>query len=184
MTRSIPVHDHELTAELRKLNDTLQGVNESLRVIAAAAAQTLPGEPDHAEIVLGKPHGETHMAARKVLNAKHKKAGGPPVTFPQLASDGATLNVYDKGGNLTKLDPAATTIAWTSSDDSVITVTPEADPTRATLQSTGKVGSGVMITASFTNTDGSPAIPPAVSDPIEVPAGPPASASITLGVPA
>ncbi len=124
------------------------------------------------------------------LNGKTKKAGGPNVTFPQLATDGATLLVFDKGGNpittVPPVDPAKTTITWASSDDTVIVVHVHdaSKPDVAELHSTGKVGTDVTVTATFTNLDGSPPMDPAVSDGIDVPAGPPAKATIILGVPA
>ncbi len=149
--------------------------------LASIALSLKPDLATHAEIKLGSPK------MPHILNNKKKKLGGTNITFPQLASDGATLNLLDAGGNLvtTPLDPTKTTVAWTSSDPTVITVT--VDPTNqqlATAKSTGKIGSNVTLTATFTNVDGSTPLPPAVSDGIDVPAGPPASATITLGVPA
>ncbi len=131
------------------------------------------------------------MAKPYLLNAKKPKGAAAPaagnITFPQLASAGAVLNVYDKGGNVipTGIDGTKTSVAWTSSDDTVITVTPDpVDVNKATATSTGKVGANVVLTATFTNLDGSPPIPPAVSDPIDCPAGPPATAKISIGTPA
>lgn len=122
--------------------------------------------------------------AKRCLNLKTKKAGGPNVTFPQLASDGATLNVYDASGNITTL-PTGSKVAWSSSDNTVITVTADDSSGKtATLKSTGKVGSGIVITATITDAGGGNVVPPAISDAIDVPAGPAMSASITLGVPA
>ncbi len=128
------------------------------------------------------------MAAILLNSKKKKAAAGGNITFPQLAAAGATLDVYDKGGNLIPggIDLTKTSVAWTSSDDTVIVVHVH-DPANtavAELHSTGKIGSGVVVTATFTNLDGSPPIPPAVSDPIDVPAGPPATAKITIGQPA
>jgi hypothetical protein len=126
---------------------------------------------------------------RHLLNPKKiggRKAAGPDVPFPQLASDGASLQLFDAQGNVvtTPLDTTKTSVAWTSSDATVITVTPSADGLTATLKSTGKAGTGVTVTATFTNLDGSTPLPPAVSQGIDVPPGPPATATVALGVPA
>ncbi len=127
--------------------------------------------------------------AKHLLNAKKTgKRAGPNITFPQLAAAGASLALYDSGGNLLPgpLDLTKTSVAWISSDDTVILIHVH-DPSRpdlAELHSTGKVGTGVTVTATFTNLDGSAPIPPAVSDGIDVPAGPPATASIVIGTPA
>ncbi len=127
------------------------------------------------------------MAKVQLNRAKGVKAGAP-ISFPQLAAAGALLVALDKGGNVVSggIDPTKTTVAWTSSDDTVIFIHTHdpADTTKAELHSTGKVGTGIVITATLTNLDGSPPLPPAVSDPIDVPAGPAVTAQIQIGVPA
>lgn len=138
----------------------------------------------HAEIILGTP-GSTAKgdSMRKILNPKGKKAAGGNFQFPQLATDGATFQLFDAGGNpvMTLPDPAAFSVTWSVSDPAILVLTaPDpANPFGCSIKSTGKVGMGVTLTATFS---GTPTIPPATAM-IDVPAGPPATASIVLGVP-
>ena len=119
---------------------------------------------------LGKPHGESIMAN---------------LQFPELDVDGVTIDVRDAGGNPAPLpDPSTVTTSFTSSDPTVLTVAPAAgNPYAATVTSTGKVGTGVTIGATINFNSGAPSIS-GVSQPIDVPAGPPASVDVVLGTPA
>lgn len=162
---------------LKELIPRLDKLNKSLDILIAQ------GKPVSTRIVLNNPKKEKVMP--HVLNGPGKKAAG--LSFPELASDGAVLQALDVGGNVVPggIDPTKTTVAWVTSDPTVITVTvPDpANTTKALLKSTGKTGTGVTVTATLTNVDGSASLPPAVSEPIDVPAGPATQAVIVLGVP-
>jgi hypothetical protein len=108
----------------------------------------------------------------------------PNLSFPELGTDGLTIDVKDAGGNPAPLpDPATVTTAYTSSDPTVLTVAGSAiDPYAATVTSTGKVGTGVTIGATLAFKSGAPSIS-GTSQPIDVPAGPPASIDVNLGTP-
>lgn len=142
--------------------------------------------PVCAEITLGQPQFHEKEIPMKVqLNFKKGTKQASDLQFPQLASDGATLTAFDAAGNPTTIDPTKTSVAWSTSDSSVLTIAVSpTDQTQATVKSTGKIGTGITIMATFTNLDGSTPMPPAVSVGIDVPAGAPVSATITLGIPA
>lgn len=177
---------HECRKCCRELIDVLDRIATAVEKIAA------PPVAVSTAIVLSQPvstsKGTTPMAKVQLNRAKTVRKTGPNITFPQLAAAGGLLVALDKGGNVVPggIDPTKTTVAWASSDDAVITVSvPDpADTTKATLRSTGKVGTGITVTATLTNNDGSTPLPPAVSDGIDVPAGNPTNASIQIGVPA
>ncbi len=117
---------------------------------------------------------------------KHAHAASGNIQFPQLASAGASIELLDaNGNNAGPLDPAKTTVTWASSNPSVISVSvPDPfDTGRAVLKAPGVAAIGVTITASFANVDGSPSFPDAVSQGIDVPAGPPMEATIVIGDP-
>jgi len=179
MSLSINFNVPDVTGEIKASNVLLERIAVALEKIAA-------DPPVRAEIVLGVPSLKgNHMSKVQLNFKKGTKRAGPDLSFPQLASDGAQLSVFDAAGNVTTFNSSTTTVAWSSSDPTVIAITVNpADQTQATAKSTGKAGTGITLTATFTNLDGSAPMPPAVSQGIDVPAGPAASASIVLGVPA
>jgi hypothetical protein len=169
---------------LRLIAEILQGIAADVKAMRSVVCR-----PVSSEIELGTPTKEPIMAKPVQLNfPKGSKRAGPNLQWPQMASDGAVLVALDTGGNVVTgaIDPTKTTVAWACSDPAAITFTfpNPADTTQVKGTSTGKVVTGVTITATLTNNDGSTPLPPAVSQPIDIPAGPPVSTAIQLGVPA
>lgn len=170
----------DLRLELIALRlDYLTAVEERIeRTLEKVLA--LLSRPVSTRIVLNN-EGESTMP-RMSLNAKSKKAAAAPLDFKKLIASGALLEALDASGNVVQggIDPAKTTVTWTSSDASLLVVTPDAtDSTHATLAFSGTAGT-VTITATPANNDGSPPLPPATSVPIVVPAGPAVSTTIVL----
>jgi hypothetical protein len=166
--------------QFRRLMRALRGIAQSLA--------GLDRRPVSTRIEIGELKMAKHQLNRASGSKRMGLAAGPNVTFPELAKAGAVLVALDAGGNVVPagIDPTKTVVAWSSSDSSVIgvTVPDPADTTKAILASTGKVGSGVKITAMLTNNDGRTPLPPAVSDAIDCPPGPAATAAIEIGTPA
>jgi hypothetical protein len=104
--------------------------------------------------------------------------------FPELGQGGLTITLKDAGGNPAPLpDKTTVTTSYSSSDPTVLTVT--ADPTNpfaATAKSTGKIGTGVMLSCTLSFNSGAASIT-GVSQPIDVPAGPPTEVDVSLGTP-
>lgn len=133
--------------------------------------------PRRARIALGQPYGDP-MAAKKLVKS------GAPVTMTDPEKEGAVLTVYDGAGLVV---PPSTTwgVVWSSSDPTVLVVTPDAtNPLNAIVSTPTPANAGTAtISAVITTTPGGPALPAAVSPPITVTGSTPASADITLGIP-
>jgi len=141
--------------------------------------------PNRAVIELGTPQDQSGESDMAKLSSKAKKMkAGVPVDITDIQSDGATLVIVDGAGNpvTAQPDPTTVSVAWTSSDPTILTVTP--DPTNsllATVKSVGKLGTAT-IDATITFTSGTPAPLTAMQD-ITVTNSAPVSATIQLGVP-
>lgn len=174
--------DKEVTEAIKSIATSLKSLVEML------SEEPEPGPAVSTKIVIGHEHQKEMgtMSKRHLLNNKRTAAAPAPVSFPQLATDGALLIALDANGNVVPngIDPTKTTVAWNTSDLTVLTVSvPDpADTTKALLTSTGKAGD-VTVTATPANNDGSTPLPPATSGTITVPVGPPTTASIVLGTP-
>jgi hypothetical protein len=114
--------------------------------------------------------------------AASKKTVAPPTfTMAELSSKGGTLQLYDEGDNPTPFPTTPLTTTWTSSDPTVLTVTPDAtNPQKAAVKSTGKIGN-VKLDCIVHATD----TPPSFGDldcfcNVTVPAGAPSQGTIQL----
>jgi hypothetical protein len=112
----------------------------------------------------------------------------PNKQWPELAQEGITIGMKDKGGNV--IDPASfpdpTTISmsYDCSDPSVVVMAqpPAASPYATTGKSTGKAGTGLTISATLTFLSGGAAPITGVSAPFDVPAGAPAEVDVNIGI--
>jgi hypothetical protein len=132
-----------------------------------------------------------NMPNRIKLDGTVKKAGGANPQWSDFQKAGVSLVTRDKNGLVAApIDPTKTTVAWASVPPGVITFTfpASADTTNAigTNTNPGPL-TGVVLTATFTNLDGSPPLPMSTSSPFDVPAvvpGTPVSVDIVIGTPA
>ena len=134
----------------------------------------------------GKLHVALGSHFQKVVDmAAVKKASATPnLQFPELDVDGLTISLLDAAGWPAPMpDPTTVTTSYVSSDPSVLTVAGVAgNPYSANVTSTGKIGTGVVIGATLNFNSGAPSLK-GTSPAIDVPAGAPASVSVTLGTP-
>ncbi len=106
----------------------------------------------------------------------------PTFTMAELSSKGALIQLFDAGDNPCPLPTTPHDHTWSTSDPSVLTVTPDAtNPDAATVTSTGKIGTGIVVKCILHATD----TPPSFGDldcecKVDVPAGPPTQGTIAL----
>jgi len=171
---------------LRELVALLKELIALLKVGPAVSADILIGKPKESAMAKKFPN-------RIVLDSKAKKASGANPSWSDFQKAGVSLVTRDKNGLVAApIDPTLTTVAWASVPPGVITfATLPATPN----DTTNEIGTntnpgpltGVVLTATFTNLDGSPPLPMATSSPFDVPAvvpGAPVSVDIVIGTPA
>lgn len=121
---------------------------------------------------------EFHMAKKSLTGM----VAVPNFTMAELASKGAVIQLFDAGDNPCPLPTTPHDHTWTSGDPTVLTVTVDpTDPDKATVTSTGKVGTNIPIKCILHATDS----PPSFADldcecTVTVPAGPPVQGTIAL----
>lgn len=144
-----------------------------LRSLLEALIVFFSREPVRARIVLSS----TSSGATAKAEAMNPQ-------IPVLFTDLATLALFDKANNPTVIsDPTTVSVVWSTSDTTVLGVTPNStNPLLATVASTGKVGLGIVITAVITSLN-SLFQPLTATLAVDVPAGVPASAQISLASP-
>lgn len=133
--------------------------------------------PKRATLTLGRPYGDP--MAKKLVKS------GASISMTDLQSDGAVLTIYD-GAGLAVPPSASWGVVWSTSDNSILVVTPDpSNPLNATISTATPAKAGTAtVSAVVTPTPGGAALPAAVSPPITVTGGAPASADLTLGIPA
>jgi hypothetical protein len=126
--------------------------------------------------------GKGKVMKKKVLQSGGGKGVAPAVDITDIQQAGAVLVALDAAGQHVNLDPAKVTVNWTTSDDTVLSVTPDASNSLvATVSSKGKLGSAT-VSAQITNNDGSGS-PLNASVTINVTTSTPVDAMIELGTP-
>ena len=77
------------------------------------------------------------------------------VLLTDIQQTQASFDTVDAAGN--PVTPVAGTVTWSSTDTSILTITPAADGLTAVAATTGKLGT-VQVTVKLTPTDGSAAL--------------------------